>query len=57
MSIFQNWSLKQKELKLNYADLRIASGVDTSDFAEKTYLGNLKFNVDKLDTDKLKNVK
>ena len=38
------------------ADLKNASGVDTSDFAKKTYLANLKFNLDKLDFDKLKNV-
>ena len=38
------------------ADLKNASGVDTSDFAKKTYLANLKFNLNKLDFDKLKNV-
>ena len=31
-------------------------GVDTSDFAKKTDLTNLKSDVDKLDIDKLKNV-
>ena len=39
------------------ADLKDATGVDTSDFAKKkTGLANLKFDVDKLDIDKLKNV-
>ena len=37
-------------------DLKIATGVDTSSFAKKTDLANLKSNVDKLGTDKLKNV-
>ena len=37
-------------------DLKIARGVDTSSFAKKTDLANLKSNVDKLGTDKLKNV-
>ena len=43
----------------NYAtktDLKNATGVDTSRFAKKVDLANLKSNVDKLDTDKLKNV-
>ena len=43
----------------NYAtksDLKNATGVDTSDFAKKTDLANLKSDVDKLDIDKLKNV-
>ena len=43
----------------NYAtklDLRNATGVDTSYFAKKTDLANLKSYVDALDTDKLKNV-
>ena len=43
----------------NYAtktDLKNATGADTSKFAKKVDLGNLKFNVDKLDIDKLKNV-
>ena len=43
----------------NYAtktDLRNATGDDTSDFAKKIDLANLKSNVDKLDIDKLKNV-
>ena len=38
------------------ADLKIATDVDTSRFAKKVDLANLKSNVDKLDTDKLKNV-
>ena len=38
------------------ADLKNATGVDTSDFAKKTDLANLKSDVDKLDIDKLKNV-
>ena len=43
----------------NYAtnvDLKNASGVDTSDFAKKTNLANLKSDVDILDIDKFKNV-
>ena len=38
------------------ADLKNGGGVDTSDFAMKTDLANLKSDVDKLDIDKLKNV-
>ena len=38
------------------ADLNNATGVDRSDFAKKTDLTHLKFDVDKLDIDKLKNV-
>ena len=38
------------------ADLKNATGVDTSTFAKKVDLANLKSNVDKLDIDKLKNV-
>ena len=38
------------------ADLKNATGVDTSKFARKVDLANLKSNVDKLDIDKLKNV-
>ena len=43
----------------NYAtktDLKNARGIDTSSFAKKVDLANLKSNVDKLDIDKLKNV-
>ena len=36
------------------ADLKTATGVDASDFAEKTDFANLKSDVDKLDIDKLK---
>ena len=42
----------------NYATksyLKNATGVDTSKFAKKVDLVNLKSNVDKLDIDKLKN--
>ena len=35
------------------ADLKNATGFNTSDFAKKTDLGNLKLEVDKLDIDKL----
>ena len=38
------------------ADLKNATGVDTSNFAKKTDFTNLKSDVDKLDIDKLKNV-
>ena len=48
------------ELNLsNYAtktDLKNATVVDTSTFAKKVDLANLKSDVDKLDIDKLKNV-
>ena len=37
-------------------DLNIATGVDTSKFAKKINLGNLKSNAHKLDIDKLKNI-
>ena len=37
-------------------DLQFATGVDTSYFAKKTDLANLKSDVDKLDIDKFKNV-
>ena len=47
------------ELELpNYAtkiDLKNATGVDTSSFAKKVDLANLKSDVDKLDIDKLRN--
>ena len=39
------------------ADLKNETGVDTSEFAKKIDLAGLKFNVDKLDIDKLKNVR
>ena len=38
------------------ADLKNATGIDTSDFPKKPNLGSLKYDVDKLDIDKLKNV-
>ena len=38
------------------ADLKNTPGVDTSKLAKKFDLGNLKFDVDKLDIDKLKNL-
>ena len=38
------------------ADLKTVTGVDTSKFAKKVDLPNLKFNFEKLDIDKLKNV-
>ena len=48
------------ELNLcNYAtkaDLKNATGVDTSKFAKKVDLASLKSNVDKLNSDKLKNM-
>ena len=37
-------------------DLKNATGVDTSKFAKKVDLSNLKFNLGKLDIDKLKTV-
>ena len=43
----------------NYAtktDLKNATGIDTSPFTKKIDLASLKFNVDKLDIDRLKNV-
>ena len=43
----------------NYAtrtDFKNATGVDTSSFAKKVDLNNLKSHVDKLDIDKLKNM-
>ena len=38
------------------ADIKNITHVDTSNFASKTNLANLKTEVDKLDTDKLKTV-
>ena len=38
------------------ADWKSATGVDTSKFAKKVDLANLKSNVDKLDINKFKNV-
>ena len=49
------------ELELtNYAakeDLKNVASVDVSSFSKKTDLANLKSDVDKLDIDKLKNVR
>ena len=48
------------ELNLsNYAaktDFKNTAGVDTSSFAKKTDIANLKFDVDKLDIDEIVNV-
>ena len=48
------------ELDLSYyatkADLKNATGVDTSKFAKNFDLANLKSDVDKLDIEKLKNL-
>ena len=44
---------------LNYvikSNLKNTTGVDTSAFSKKVDLANLKSDVDKLDSDKLKNV-
>ena len=47
------------ELDLSYyatnADLKNATGVDTSDFTKKADLANLKSDIHKVDIDKLKN--
>ena len=51
--------MQQKICKYKYgtnSEVKTAAGVDTSKFAEKVDLANLKSNVDKLDIDKLKNV-
>ena len=48
------------ELDLSYyaakADVKNATGVDTSDFAKETGLANLKSDIDKLDIDKLNSI-
>ena len=41
---------------MQQADLKNATGIDTSQFPEKVGLANLKSNVGNLDIDKLKNV-
>ena len=64
MNNFQNQNIFGKRIKVeldlsNYAtktDLKNATGVDTSKFAKRVDLANLKFSVDKLDIDQLKNV-
>ena len=38
------------------ADLKIVKGADTSKFAKKVGLANLKSNIDNLDIDKIKNI-
>ena len=38
------------------ADLKTAAGVDTSRFARKVDLANLRSNVEKLDIDKIKKI-
>ena len=54
--------LKPKSIELNLstnatkADLKNATGVDTSDFVKKTDFSNLKSGGDKLDIGTLKNV-
>ena len=54
------WKNVNIELDLSdYAiksDLKNATGIETSDFFEKTDLDNLEFDEEKLDIDKLKNV-
>ena len=64
MNIFQNQKFFGRRVKVeldfsNYAtiaDLKNATGVDTSKFTEKVDLASLKSNADKLDIDKLTNV-
>ena len=54
------WANTKASLDLfNYAtkaDVKKETGADTSHFAKNTDLANLNFDVDKLDSDKLKNV-
>ena len=52
MNIFQNQNLNY----VTKAELKNATGVDTSKFAKKVDLANLKSNADELDVDKFKNV-
>ena len=55
-------SLRKVKVKLDLSnsatktELKNATGVETSSFATKTDLANLKSDVDKLDIDKLENV-
>ena len=64
MNIFQKHKSLVANVKVelylpNYAtkaDLKISAGVDTSYFAKKIDLANLKCDVDKLDINKLKNI-
>ena len=58
VNIFRNQNLRGVKVELdlsNYAtkaDLKTAAGVDTSRFARKVDLANLRSNVEKLDIDK-----
>ena len=62
MNIFRNQNLRGVKVELdlsNYAtkaDLKTAAGVDTSRFARKVDLANLRSNVEKLDIDKMKKI-
>ena len=63
MNIFQNRNFRWKceswirfKYLCNKADLKNATGFDTSKFAKKFDLASLKSNVDKLDNDQFKNV-
>ena len=57
--IFRSWCKRKVELSLSSyatkADLKNATGVDTSDFTRKADLAHLKSDVDISDNDKLKN--
>ena len=53
--------MRKSEIELDLsdykkADLKNAIGADRSDFPKRSNLAHLKSDVDKLDTDKLKNV-
>ena len=55
MNIFRNRNLRKKSQSFaTKADLKNSTEIDTSSFAKKVGLANLKSNVDNLDTDKLK---
>ena len=62
MNIFRNQNLRGVKVELdlsNYAtkaDLKTAAGVDTSRFARKVDLANLRSNIEKLDIDKIKKI-
>ena len=62
MNIFRNQNLRGVKVELdlsNYAtkaDLKTAADVDTSRFARKVDLANLRSNVEKLDIDKIKKI-
>ena len=63
VNIFSEQKSLERRVKVeldlyNYAtkaDLKNATGIDTSKFAKNIHLANLKSNVDELDIDKLKN--